>query len=159
LLIYQHYILIALVSGLGCFIVYSEKTKAFRYPQLSVVKMAYNIYSPWLLGQEIILDTKLTWQEKSKRIWTAIYESAIGQIRTYARFWRYYRWDSGVKSDKLYDPELVLLTLDDNDTYDNDTTKMCVLLCYYPGRSRIFFPCLLGRHHLWAFLGQASDPL
>jgi hypothetical protein len=35
--------------------------------------------------------------------------AAIGQIRTYARFLMYYRWDNRIRNEKLYDPELILL--------------------------------------------------
>jgi hypothetical protein len=45
--------------------------------------------------------------------------ASIGQIKSYSRFLRYYRWnDDGVKGDRLYNPELVLLTLDVNDAFD-----------------------------------------
>lgn len=58
--------------------------------------------------------------------------AAIGQIRSYARFLRYYRWDNGIKSDKLYDPELVLLTLDDNDTYDKMLQSQNICIYHIP---------------------------
>ena len=43
--------------------------------------------------------------------------NSIGQIRTYAHFLPYMRWENGVKKGTCY-PDMILLTLDTNDDFD-----------------------------------------
>jgi hypothetical protein len=43
---------------------------------------------------------------------------AIGQLRSYQRFLQYHRWYNNTKSERLSNPDLIILTIDVNDGFD-----------------------------------------
>jgi hypothetical protein len=44
--------------------------------------------------------------------------AATAQVKTYQNYLRYNRWYQNIRSDRLSNPDLVILTLDTNDSHD-----------------------------------------
>jgi hypothetical protein len=61
--------------------------------------------------------------------------NSVGQIKSYQHFLTYYRWKDGVKSDRLYNPELVLLTLDVTTTYDELCASQGIQIFHIPPKT------------------------
>jgi hypothetical protein len=75
--------------------------RSFAGKDISVIKGA--------IARRVIIDIK---PDLTRSV-----SSAIGQIRTYAHFLSYCRWELGVKKTPSY-PDMLLLTLDSNNDYD-----------------------------------------
>jgi hypothetical protein len=58
--------------------------------------------------------------------------SSIGQIKSYAHFLKYHRWEHGVRSERLSNPKLVILTLDVNDDFDEMLQSQGIFVYHIP---------------------------
>jgi hypothetical protein len=76
-------------------------TKSFSGKEVKVVRNS--VY------RRIVYDCKPTLLSVS---------GAIGQLRSYQHFLRYHRWCNSTRSEQLSNPDLVILTIDVNDNFD-----------------------------------------